>query len=116
MQLKSQIARQGQSRGQMLSWAKPNWVEKLSLAISSKAKMIGIPSKSQKEGLTTGSANFGHIGCVVVPWHFEFYILKCKKFKMQKLAQLAVRDKTRKKTRKETIFEISAGRSNVSYL
>ena len=23
-----------------------------------------------------------HIGCVVVPWHFEFYILKCKKFKM----------------------------------
>ena len=82
MQMESQIARQGQSRGQMLSWSKPNWVEKLSLAISSKAKMIGIPSKSQKEGLTTGSANFGHIGCVVVPWHFEFYILKCKKFKM----------------------------------
>ena len=32
-------------------------------------------------GMTTTSA-FTDIGCVALPWHFKFYILKCKNFKM----------------------------------
>ena len=27
-------------------------------------------------------------GCVAVPWHFEFYILKCKKFLIDFLDEL----------------------------
>jgi len=57
-------------------------VKKRALKKMEKEKQKWISCTTYLANMNQYESNEIDYGCVVVPWHFEFYVMKCKKFKM----------------------------------